>query len=162
MSLLHGYRCGVELGVSGGRFTSFLCATIHNMHMLAVDLWAAQPACDVPGHESYGDWNHEESYKTFVENCRIFFPSRVDILRMKTTDAASLVEDESVDFVFIDADHTYEGCTADIKAWFPKVRRAGMICGHDFNWPTVAHAVKDAKLGKVGLCPDNVWVHLKK
>jgi hypothetical protein len=45
--------------------------------------------------------------------------------------------------VFIDAEHTYEGCKADIAAWLPKAQR--LICGHDYSpeWPGVMQAVKE-------------------
>lgn len=161
MALLHGYRNGVELGVSGGRFTMFLCATMHEMKMLAVDLWQEQPNNTLDGSQTYEGWDHEGSYRTFTEKCNLFFPGRVDIKRMTTLEAAKHVDDGSVDFVFVDADHSYEGCAADIQAWLPKVRKGGMLAGHDYNWPTVFYAVRDANL-KVALGPDNVWMHLKK
>jgi predicted O-methyltransferase YrrM len=40
-----------------------------------------------------------------------------------------------LDFVFIDADHSYEGCKADIEAWFPKVKPGGLLSGHDYDNP---------------------------
>lgn len=43
--------------------------------------------------------------------------------------------DSSVDFVFLDADHTYQAIRRDIDAWLPKVRPGGIIAGHDYNHP---------------------------
>ena len=48
-------------------------------------------------------------------------------------DAAKLYEDESLDFVFIDAEHDYKSVTKDIAAWRGKVRKGGLICGHDYS-----------------------------
>lgn len=42
------------------------------------------------------------------------------------------IPDEALDFVYIDADHTYQGCLLDIVAWESKVRKNGIIAGHDF------------------------------
>lgn len=39
---------------------------------------------------------------------------------------------ESFDFVFIDADHTYESVKNDILTWLPKVKKGGVIAGHDY------------------------------
>jgi glycosyltransferase involved in cell wall biosynthesis/predicted O-methyltransferase YrrM len=48
-------------------------------------------------------------------------------------DEASHYEDESLDAVFLDADHAYESIRKDIDAWLPKVKIGGIICGHDFT-----------------------------
>jgi predicted O-methyltransferase YrrM len=37
------------------------------------------------------------------------------------------------DFVFLDADHSYEGCKADIAAWAPKIKPGGWLGGHDYE-----------------------------
>jgi predicted O-methyltransferase YrrM len=57
---------------------------------------------------------------------------------------ASQFEDESFDLVFIDADHTEEWVSRDLAAWVPKVKRGGVVSGHDYgsrNWPGVKVAV---------------------
>ena len=42
-------------------------------------------------------------------------------------------DDQSVDFVFVDADHRYEFVKADILNWLPKIKERGWIAGHDYN-----------------------------
>lgn len=156
--LMNGYRYGAELGVSTGRFTMFLCALIPGMKMVAVDLWAPQP--ENTGAEKYTDWDHEGSYRKFSEICRSELPGRVQIIRDTTLNAAKLIADEALDFVFVDADHSYEACKADIEAWTPKIRPGGMICGHDFNWPGVEQAVRET--GNAAVTHDNVWMRGRK
>lgn len=53
---------------------------------------------------------------------------------------------EGLDFVFIDADHSYGSVRADIAAWLPKVKSGGIIAGHDFapEFPGVIQAVSEA------------------
>jgi predicted O-methyltransferase YrrM len=47
-------------------------------------------------------------------------------------DAISDFEDSSLDFVYIDANHTYEAATEDIREWSKKVRPGGIVAGHDY------------------------------
>ena len=48
---------------------------------------------------------------------------------------ADKVKDSSLDWVYLDADHSYAGCLADLIAWVPKVRYGGIVSGHDYNAP---------------------------
>jgi len=57
----------------------------------------------------------------------------VKIYREYTFDAASRFPDEYFDLIYIDADHTYEGCLEDIKVWYPKVKKGGFITGDDYS-----------------------------
>ena len=49
--------------------------------------------------------------------------------------AAKLIENRSLDLVFIDADHSYQAVKDDIAAWMPKVKIGGVLCGHDYSRP---------------------------
>lgn len=73
------------------------------------------------------------------------------------------------DIIFIDGDHRYDECKADIEAWSPHVRHGGIICGHDYTqfFPGVTKAVKecghDASIGPVWykriLVDDRPWMN---
>lgn len=142
--------------MSTGRFTVYLCGMIHDMHMTCVDRWAPAEPSDREFSETYSNWNHEANYQKFKDFSVEQFPGRVKIMRTSTDEAVKMVADASLDFVFIDADHTYEGCLADIRNWTPKVRSGGLICGHDLNWPSVYKAVRET--GPASLAADNVWL----
>lgn len=53
-------------------------------------------------------------------------------LATSTIEAARWFADGTLDLVFIDADHSYEGVKNDIAAWGVKVRPGGILCGHDY------------------------------
>jgi hypothetical protein len=55
------------------------------------------------------------------------------IMRMYTVDAAKFFPDEYFDLIYIDADHTYEGCKADMEAWWPKLKPGGFFTGDDYS-----------------------------
>jgi predicted O-methyltransferase YrrM len=42
---------------------------------------------------------------------------------------------EPIDFLYIDADHSYEGVWADLEGWFPHVKPGGLIIGDDYDHP---------------------------
>lgn len=159
LCLLNGYRKGVELGVSTGRTTMYLCATIHDIRITAVDTWTPRPSNDQPGQQDYVDWPHSESLTRLELFNDQMFNKRIEIVRKDTVLAAQDFADGAFDFVFVDADHSFEGCKNDIAAWMPKVRKGGMICGHDYNWPTVAAAVQSFGFPNIAVFGDNVWVH---
>ena len=51
---------------------------------------------------------------------------------MTSLEASKAFAPESLDFVFIDGDHSYEGCALDIKLWWPKLKPGGLLSGHDY------------------------------
>jgi predicted O-methyltransferase YrrM len=55
----------------------------------------------------------------------------VRTLVMPSAEAAGIVRDAAFDLVFIDADHSYASTLHDVRAWLPKVKPGGILCGHD-------------------------------
>jgi hypothetical protein len=84
---------------------------------------------------------------------------QVKLVQADSADAAGRFADGEVDFVYIDADHRYQGVSRDIRAWLPKVRKGGTIAGHDFSYPDVARAVQELLPSAVG--HGSVWVKVK-
>jgi hypothetical protein len=81
-----------------------------------------------------------------------------NLIRKSSSDASKDFEDESVDIVFIDANHSYESVKNDIDLWLPKVKRGGVLYGHDYSigFFGVVQAVNE-KLGT-----DNIVIRLTK
>ncbi len=70
----------------------------------------------------------------------------VNLLQLRSLQAARIFERESLDFVWIDGAHDYETVRADIAAWWPLIKRGGILAGHDYNKSQVRRAVRDSDL----------------
>lgn len=116
---------GAELGVRRGDFTADLLKNNKNLHMICVDLWAYDSSLN----EIH---DHESNYKIYIEKTNPF-KDRIIEYRMLLNDAAKLCEDNSLDFIFIDATHTYDSIKNDYNKWSTKVKVGGVISGHDFH-----------------------------
>lgn len=152
-----GWTRGAELGIWRGRTFLHLLKECPQLTMIGVDLWAPQP--DNQGPENWIDWPHEK-YEAHVRNMSEQFSGRALIVKDTTDNAAEMVEDGTLDFVFIDADHSSEAVERDIRNWHPKVRDGGWIIGHDINWESVQPVVERLLPGYI-VGPDNVWARPK-
>ncbi len=61
-----------------------------------------------------------------------WFKDNLSIIRWNTWKVAKSFQDNSVDIVFVDAGHDYDEVTKDIIAWLPKIRKNGIMIGHDY------------------------------
>jgi predicted O-methyltransferase YrrM len=67
------------------------------------------------------------------EHSHITHLSPVKFLGGYSDEVAKLFEDESIDVVFIDGDHSESWVLRDLSAWVPKVKPGGLIAGHDYD-----------------------------
>ena len=117
---------GVEVGVCQGIFAEFILQNWRGRVLYLVDPWALCPDYhDAP-------YDHEANYAETVKRMQVF-ADRYRICRMTSLEAASGFEDASLDFVYLDANHSYESVRADLRAWYPKVRQGGMLAGDDYG-----------------------------
>jgi predicted O-methyltransferase YrrM len=154
----------VEVGSWLGRSASFMAVEIMNsgkdIKLDCVDLWEFDPEGDVDESLFIRAKNPAELFlrnmkKSNVENL-------VNPLKMSSVTASKLYEDNSLDFVFIDANHEYHHIKEDIEAWYPKVKTGGYIGGHDYgNYESVTQAVQEAFKNDI-LISRISWLHLKK
>lgn len=131
---------GVEIGVHRGGLSAELLRAFPNLFLYLIDPWQVYEDRHHPYRKSrdkcsrFTAEQQENNYRTAVA-VTAEFADRRGILRMTSLEAAAsgLIEDGSLDFVFVDGDHSYEAVKADIAAWWPKVRRGGVLSGHDFG-----------------------------
>ena len=131
----HGWKRGAEIGVWYGRTFFHLLDTIPDLVLYGVDIWAYSELnihhCD-----------QEQNKRDVMEQAKMF-PGRGIVMNMDSVAASRLIPDESLDFVFIDGDHSYEAVKTDIYQWDPKVKSGGFLTGHDWDWESVRMAVNE-------------------
>lgn len=126
---------GAEIGVSHGVLSRFMLRTIPTLRLWMIDRW------DLPYTKPYNDpiasggASGRAKAKANADNATAEFNDRRIIIQSDSVEAANRFEDVSLDFAFVDADHGYEGCLADIVAWWPKVKSGGVLLGDDFDCP---------------------------
>lgn len=75
----------------------------------------------------------------------ILAPYKATVIKKDSIEAAKDVADGSLDFVFIDADHSHKSVKEDITAWAEKVKKGGIVSGHDYYvFPSGNRGVIDA------------------
>ncbi len=142
-------RIGVELGSFKGQFANTILNNWEGK-LLMVDVWRELP------HQEYDDAsNHREhidAYSQSMENIK-GFEDRAYMLRMKGEHACDFIQDESLDFIYIDANHTYDAVKQDLKLWYPKIKSGGLVMGHDYL-PDYFYEGKEEKNQAVYTYPD--------
>ena len=153
----------VEVGSWLGRSVCYLGVEIVNsgkdIKLDCVDMWFANHIPELADEEVV---KNGTLYSDFIKNIE---PLRnvITPIRMPSIEAARLYEDESLDFVFIDADHTAKGFSADMNCWYPKVKKGGVIAGHDYDYPQIMVALKTFLHDKrYEVILPNIWVHYKQ
>lgn len=141
----------VEVGAWLGRSTSCMGTFIKNsgkdIKFFSIDTWEGS---DEDVHKDFIQElkrNKSTLFHEFIKNISMCGVKDY-ITPMKTTslEAATEFEDESIDFLHIDASHDYDNVLADIKAWYPKVKKGGIISGDDYEpgiWDGVVKAVNE-------------------
>ncbi|MFA5696155.1 MAG: class I SAM-dependent methyltransferase [Bacilli bacterium] len=96
---------------------------------VAVDSWHADKSI-CRNDIGYSQKQLDDQYNNFVEEMMKF--RFVEIYREYSFDAVKMFDDNFFDFVYIDGDHSFEGCLKDIKDWYPKVKSGGILAGDDY------------------------------
>lgn len=121
-----GYKKGAEIGVEKGQFSQILCQNIPDLELTCVDSWTK-----IPGYRERHNAIQDSNYQITISRLS---PYHCHVIKGFSTDVAKTIPNESLDFVYIDANHEFRHCTDDISDWSKKVRKGGIVSGHDFNY----------------------------
>jgi hypothetical protein len=127
----------IEVGVFKAQLAAYLLERRHQLRWIGVDHWLSAES-QPEAYRATGDTHanapaHKAAFWKAAAYERIAaFGERAKIMEMASAAAASLIADRSIDLIFVDADHSREGCLADCHAWWPKVKPGGWLAGHDY------------------------------
>jgi len=135
---------GVEIGIFAGE-TSREFLLRPNVFLYMVDNYRSKEE-QPEAYKASGDYHanrlgrkEQDDLKAMAEKATEFAQDRRMFLIRDSIIAAQQFEDRSLDFAFIDADHSYEGAHPDVEAWWPKIAPGGVLGGHDYDLPTHPH-----------------------
>jgi hypothetical protein len=122
-----GFKVGAEIGTEKGKFAERFCTTIPGLKLYCVDAYS-----EYAGYNDYvGD---RQGMLRFAKRnaAQRLAPYNVQFIYKLSMNALEDIPDESLDFCYIDANHEWPFVAQDIYYWNKKVRKGGILCGHDY------------------------------
>jgi predicted O-methyltransferase YrrM len=132
----NNFKTMAEVGVRDGRTTFYLLDHCPNLIIYAIDM------------------SIKEFYNKEIANR---YKNRLIAIEAKSEVAADRIADNSLDLVFIDANHSYDYVKKDIIKYTPKLKESGMLTGHDIDYPGVNQAVNEM-IEHYDVGPNYVWI----
>lgn len=115
---------GVEIGSREGKFARKLMLQCPKAVLWCVDPW----------RKLEGDiGSSDEAWRSWRTKLRQWYGVRVFAYKALSWEAAPKFENAGFDFVFIDGDHRAASVTRDLKDWSTKVKKGGLVIGHDWD-----------------------------
>jgi hypothetical protein len=117
---------GVEIGTFKGQFSK------HILDNWSGTLYMVDPWRELDDYiDSSNHKNHPDAYFETMKSIK-GHEDRAFMIRALSNQAVSLFEDDSLDFIYIDGNHTYESVREDMELWYPKLKKGGLFAGHDY------------------------------
>lgn len=124
---------GAEIGIEGGAYSEVLCVVNPSLYLSCIDAWSVSSF--EPGIEAV-EYEQELYDQRYAEAVDRLAPYNCTIIRKASMEAVKDFKNNSLDFVYIDANHDFVNFINDLHYWKKKVRSGGIVSGHDyFNFP---------------------------
>lgn len=144
----------VEIGCYAGESTEVWCDNFS--YVTCIDPWLDGKGYDE--NDIASQRMSDEIEKQFDNRLSRF--DNYSKMKDFSYNVADNFEDESLDFVYIDGEHTYKGVKKDIELFMPKVKNGGFIGGHDYKpkWKGVMEAVNESFGQPEKTFSDSSWI----
>ncbi len=124
----------LEIGVANGANSERMVKCLKPLEIVLIDPWESTGLRAQDRGDSQE--THTAAYKEAKRRLENHSLVKTELIQAFAEEVVDNYEDESFDFIYIDGDHSYEGCKKDLDMWYPKLRKGGFFGGHDFtgNW----------------------------
>jgi predicted O-methyltransferase YrrM len=140
----------IEVGCCFGKSTAFLAEQIKIKKISGESIWLG--AVDI--------WTSDSQFYQFKKNMfELDLHRYVQPIRAPSGLAALMFQDQSIDFIMIDADHKHDSVVADFNSWAPKVKPGGILAFHDIHLLTVREALDRVVGVDIGEIWGKTWVY---
>jgi len=122
---------GIEIGVAEGKFSEIILNTSPLRKLYLLDIWKEFSMDEYTDGNNAAQAEQDRRYQ-LVLNKMQQYGERVSVLREDSRKSFKQFHDGFFDFIYIDANHSYEGVKIDIENWYPKCKSGGIFAGHDY------------------------------
>jgi predicted O-methyltransferase YrrM len=122
---------GCEVGVFEGSYSSVILRDWRGKRLYSVDPYRSFSKTAYCDRSNLEQEEFERVYARAQENLGRY-KDRSLIVRKTSVDGAKDFPDGSLDFVYLDGNHSFEAVKEDIAAWYPKIKAGGLLAGHDY------------------------------
>lgn len=141
-------KVGCEIGVAFGTHSAAILEKTPITKLYSIDPYILICPAQWGGCLYYPNINgqtYSELLYAKVKHLLSSFGDRSTLMRTTSAEASKSFEINSLDFIYIDAEHTYEEVSADLNAWYDKIKTGGIISGDDYtdHFPGVIQAVNE-------------------
>ena len=114
------FKKGAEIGVNYGSFSRHMLNRIPGLNLLSIDPWLIS------------DFKRDTKIARETAIRRLSKYPKCTIIEQTSMRAACDVTENSLDFVYIDGDHSFDAVVCDLVEWTKRVRPGGIVSGHDY------------------------------
>jgi predicted O-methyltransferase YrrM len=132
----NNFQVMIEVGIDTGKTTFHLLETIPHLTIYAVDT---------------------DISKFYTASVKEKYGDRLIPIQGYSFQVADQFADNFADIIFIDADHSYASVKKDILKYTPKLKKGGLLTGHDIDYPGVNKAVNEV-IKNFDVGPNFVWI----
>lgn len=159
--MFHTDIIGCEIGVCLGTTSKYIVENVKNLKNIYC----------VDSYPVYTDWNgtimdreKQDAMKDFAYNNLKNYHDKITFINESSLSFSKTISEESLDFVFIDGDHSYDGALDDFNSYFSLVKKGGIFSGHDFSLRDVNMALQQFlqnRFNEVIPLENNAWYLIK-